>query len=150
MAEDKFEVVITATVFKGDAVLLTRRSLSKKRFPGKWTVPGGHLQLSDFANTPKATEYWYQVLEHALAREVREETGIAVEGADYILNLANVHGDDAVIILLCSSRYKSGDVTLNPNECDEYAWVEEKDLSKYDLIDGLDYEIRESFRRRKQ
>ena len=68
------EVVITAIIVKDGKYLITRRSLEKKRFPGKWTVPGGRLETSDYTSLPRETEnYWYNVLENTLKREVREE-----------------------------------------------------------------------------
>jgi 8-oxo-dGTP pyrophosphatase MutT (NUDIX family) len=68
------EVVITAIIIKDGKYLITRRSLEKKRFPSKWTVPGGRLETSDYTSLPRETEnYWYNVLENTLKREVREE-----------------------------------------------------------------------------
>ena len=50
--------------------LITQRSMAKKRFPGMWTVPGGHLETNDYETLPKDTEnYWYNVLEKTLKRE---------------------------------------------------------------------------------
>ena len=61
------EVVITAIVIKDGKYLITRRSKNKKRFPGKWTVPGGRLETKDYLDLPKDTEfYWYNVLEKTL------------------------------------------------------------------------------------
>src|SRR5579862_7752967 len=74
-----FEVVITSIIVKDGKYLITRRSLSKKRFPGMWTLPGGHLEISDYTNSPKETaDYWYNVLEKALRREVKEEVGLEI------------------------------------------------------------------------
>jgi len=68
------EVVITAIIVKDGKYLITRRSLEKKRFPGKWTVPGGRLETADYTSLPRQTEhYWYNVLETTLKREVKEE-----------------------------------------------------------------------------
>lgn len=70
------EIAITAIVVKDGRYLITRRSLSKKRFPGKWTVPGGKLEVEDYIKLPKDTEfYWYNVLEKVLRREVKEGSG---------------------------------------------------------------------------
>ena|SRR3989338_1149629 len=60
------EVVITAIVVKDGKYLVTKRSPNKKRWPNLWTVPGGRLEISDYANFPKDTgDYWYNVLEEA-------------------------------------------------------------------------------------
>ena len=47
------EVVITTIIVKAGKYLITRRSKNKKRFPGMWTVPGGHLETNDYINLPK-------------------------------------------------------------------------------------------------
>ena len=52
-----FEVVITAIIIKDGKYLITRRSPEKKRFPGMWVVPGGHLDPEDFMGYPKETEH---------------------------------------------------------------------------------------------
>ena len=60
------EVAITAIVVKDGKYLITKRSPNKKRWPNLWTVPGGRLEISDYANFPKDTgDYWYNVLEEA-------------------------------------------------------------------------------------
>ena len=74
------EVAITAIIVKDGKYLITRRSLRKKRFPGKWTVPGGKMETNDYLQLPKDTEhYWYNVLERTLRREVQEEVGIDID-----------------------------------------------------------------------
>lgn len=48
-----------------DRLLVTRRSLTLKGFPGAWVLPGGHLELDED-------------LEEGALRELREETGILI------------------------------------------------------------------------
>lgn len=50
------EVAITAIIYKDFKYLVIRRSKSKKRFPGMWTVPGGKLEISDYTGLPKDTK----------------------------------------------------------------------------------------------
>src|SRR5579872_2061351 len=96
-----FEVVITAIVNKGGKYLILRRSPEKRRFPGMWTVPGGHLEVTDFINEPKDTkEYWYNVLEKALRREVQEEAGIKIKDIEYVTSLATVHEGTAPSLVI--------------------------------------------------
>lgn len=45
------EIAITAIIIKDGKYLITRRSPNKKRFPSMWTVPGGKLEVNDYANT---------------------------------------------------------------------------------------------------
>jgi 8-oxo-dGTP diphosphatase len=134
-----FEVVITAIIQKDGKFLILQRSASKRRFPGRWTVPGGHLETSDYMNEPKDTaEYWYNVLEKALAREVAEEAGLKIKNVRYVTSLATVHADGAPsLVISCLADYAGGEVRLRPEECQAHAWVDLKEAKSYDLIDGI-------------
>ncbi|MBI2410194.1 NUDIX domain-containing protein [Candidatus Kaiserbacteria bacterium] len=143
MAYTRFEVVITAIIQKDGKYLITRRPATKKRFPGKWTVPGGHLEPSDFTGYPKDTEhYWYNVLEKALAREILEEVGLAIENVRYVTSLATEHdGAAASIVISCLADHAGGEVKLEEAENDKYAWVDVEESKEYDLLDGIYDEI---------
>lgn len=133
------EVAITAIIVKDDKYLITRRSPRKKRFPGMWTVPGGKMETSDYLKLPKDTEhYWYNVLERTLRREVKEEVGIEIDNIEYVTSLATVHKDGSPsLVISCMADYISGDVALQEDELDEFAWVNLEEVKKYNLIDGI-------------
>jgi len=133
------EVAITAIIQKGNKYLIIRRSLSKKRFPGMWTVPGGKLETKDYLKLKKDTKfYWYNVLEKTLDREVWEEVGIKIKNINYLTSLATVHGDGyPSLVISCTAQYVSGKVKLQKEEVDEFAWVTLKEAKDYDLIDGI-------------
>ena len=133
------EVAITAIIRQGEKFLITRRSPNKKRFPGKWTVPGGKLEASDYLALPKDTEfYWYNVLERTLRREVQEEVGLDITNIVYLTSLATVHADGSPsLVISCTADYAGGEVTLQMEEEDKFAWVTVADAKSYDLIDGI-------------
>lgn len=141
------EVAITAIIVKDGKYLITRRSPNKKRFPGMWTVPGGKLETNDYLNLPKDTaDYWYNVLEKVLRREVKEEVGLDITNIEYVTSLATVHGDGnpsigsgqvPSLVISCLADYESGEVTLKPDETDDYKWVSLEEAKEYQLIDGI-------------
>ena len=49
-----------------ERVLLTKRSMKMKIFPGAWVLPGGHIDLGE-------------TFEECAIREIKEETGIEID-----------------------------------------------------------------------
>lgn len=133
------EIAITAIIIKDGKYLITKRSPTKKRWPNMWTVPGGRLEVSDYSNLPKDTkDYWYNVLEQVLRREVREEVGLEISNIEYVTSLATVHADGSPsLVISCMADYIGGEVTLQLEECNEFAWVSLEEAKNYDLLDGI-------------
>lgn len=146
-----FEVVVTAIVVKDGKYLITRRALTKPRFPGMWTVPGGHLEPQDFIDTPKESkDYWYNVLEKVLRREVKEEVGLEIKNIEYVTSLATVHGDgNPSLVISAMADYDSGEVTLQEEETDKFAWVTLPEAKNYELLDGIYDELHMADNKRK-
>lgn len=137
------EVAITAIIVKDSKFLIIKRSANKKRFPNMWTVPGGKLETKDYLDLPKdTTDYWYNVLEKTLAREVKEEVGLEIENVQYVTSLATIHKDGAPsLVISCLADFKSGEVVLQKEEADEYQWVSLEEAKSYELIDGIYEEL---------
>lgn len=136
-----FEVTLTAFIVNDEGkFLILKRSPDKKRFPGLWTIPGGKLETTDFTSRPKdTTDYWYNVAEEALRREIHEETGLEVLTGNmgYVTSLAAVFGDNNSFVQSFLLRYAGGEIKLQEEECVEYAWVDLEKAKEYDLIDGI-------------
>ena len=150
MSTTLYEVVVTAIIIKDGKYLITKRSDKEKRFPGKWTVPGGRLDESDYSETTKETEnYWYNVLEKALKREVLEETGVEIKNIEYITSLATVHSDGkSSLVISCSADYLSGDVKLQ-DETVDCKWIRLEEAKSFDLIEGIYEELIQTEEKRK-
>lgn len=145
------EVAITAIVVKDEKYLITRRVLTKKRFPGKWTVPGGRLQTSDYINLPKDTEEcWYNVLERVVRREVKEEVGLEIKNIEYVTSLATIDKEGTpILVISCMAEWESGEVVLQTSETDQFAWISSGEAKDYELIGGIDDEFRMADKRLK-
>ncbi|MFA6340725.1 MAG: NUDIX domain-containing protein [Candidatus Paceibacterota bacterium] len=137
-------ISLTAIIYdKEGKYLITQRSLSKKAFPGKWTVPGGGLETDDYINTKPSTSagQWYGALESTLRREVKEEVNLEIEKPQYLLDLTFIRPDGIpVVVLSYYAKYKSGEVKLDEDSID-YKWVTLEEAKKYDIIDGIWEEI---------
>ncbi|OHA07472.1 MAG: hypothetical protein A2934_02490 [Candidatus Sungbacteria bacterium RIFCSPLOWO2_01_FULL_47_10] len=142
MEKKLFKVVITAIVVKDGRFLILRRSPHEKKFPGKWTVPGGKLTTADYVGLPKDTpDYWYNVLEHTLKREVKEEAGIGIKNIRYVTSLADANeNDDPSLVISCLADFEKGDIALDDSMSD-YAWVSLDEAKSVDLIGGIYEEL---------
>lgn len=139
---ESHRIVSTAIIHKNHKYLITRRSLKKKVYPGKWTVPGGGLSIDDYINKKANKDgCWYFALEESLRREVKEEAGLEIGKIDYLLDLCFIRPDNRPVLTLSFyAPYKNGEVKLSPEDID-YAWISRKDIKKYDLIAGIAEEI---------
>ena len=135
-------ITSTAIIHKDGRYLILRRSLEKKAFPGKWTVPGGGLETDDYVNTPKTTnDHWYFTVEKSLRREIKEECNLEVGKMKYLLDIAFIKPDGTpAIILSFYCPHETGEVKLDADNID-YAWVSYEEAENYDLVEGLLGEI---------
>lgn len=142
--DDKFYVSVTAIIKRSDGkMLITKRSASKKKWPNKWTVPGGRVERKDFLGTPTTTNsQWYHVLINAVKREVKEETGFEISNVKFLCDLAI---PDTIIISFVADLFDEYDKpNLQTEECDAYAWVDIEEAKSYDLIEGIYEELVEA------
>ena len=141
MMVDSHIVAITGIVIKDGKFLMTKRALNKKAFPGKWTVPGGRLEVEDYIHKKKDTsDHWYHVIEKVLQREVREEVGLTIKNICYLTSIKFIRGNDPTLILSFYADYDQGEVVLNEESID-YVWVTLEESRNYELIEGIYEEL---------
>jgi len=101
------------------------------------------LTVDDYINTQKTTaDAWYYAVRECLKREVKEETGLDVDKLNYLLDLAFIRPDGIPVVTLSYyGDYVSGDVQLNEESVD-YRWVTAEEANQYDLIEGIQDEIK--------
>lgn len=138
------EVVATALIIKNGKYLIIRRSMQKKRFPGLWTIPGGHLETADYSRmSPDEKGYWRGALESVLRREVREEVGVEIANIRYLTSVATIHSDGSPsIVISCTADFESGDIQLQEDETDKAAWIYPHEIEEYRLLGSIGEEIR--------
>ena len=132
---------------KNFVYLITKRSMNKKVMPGKWTVPGGGMNVDDYINTPVSTEgsqQWYGALEKSLRREVKEEVNLEIEKPEFLVDLTFIRPDGIPVLCLSYfAKFVSGEVTLD-EDATEFAWVTLEQAKSYDLIEGIWDEIKDT------
>lgn len=120
---DKYQkVAVHAFIKREDGkFLVTKRSPINDFWPNIYDLPGGSVE---FGEDPK----------EALEREIFEETSLKVEIKNPIYICSEIQRDVRhQIWIIYECEFKGGEIKLNPEEHDEYRWVnfdETKDLPK--------------------
>ena len=148
MGYDKNQVhYITATVILVNSegkFLITKRAEWEKAFPGKWTVPGGKLEVLDYVLREKDTSsHWYNVVEDLAKKEVLEEFGLEIKNLNYVTSLVYIRIDkipSLIISLWAEPKDESVEIKLC-NALIEYKWVDLEEAKNYDLIEGIYEEL---------
>jgi len=142
---DKNQVhYVTATVIlvKDAKYLICKRASWEKAFPGKWTVPGGKLEVLDYVLREKDTsDQWYNVLEDLAKREVMEEVGLGVKNLSYVTSLVYIRPDKIPSLIISLYGDPVGEEIKLCNALTEFAWVSLEEAKNYDLIAGIYEEL---------
>ena len=94
-------VSATAILIKDRKYLICKRADWEKAFPSRWTVPGGKLEVLDYALRGKDTpHHWYNVVENLLKREVEEEVGLGIKNFGYVTSMVYVRDDKIPCLIL--------------------------------------------------
>ncbi|MFH1365733.1 MAG: NUDIX domain-containing protein [archaeon] len=122
--------------------LITKRADWEKAYPGRWTVPGGKLEVLDYVFRKKDTPtQWYNVMEDLLKREIMEEVGLEIKDIGYVTSLVYMRSDEVpCLIISLYAEPKTEEVKLC-NALTEFAWVSLEEAKNYDLIEGIYEEL---------
>jgi 8-oxo-dGTP pyrophosphatase MutT (NUDIX family) len=135
-------IVVTGILVKAGKFLIAKRAEWEKAFPGRWTVPGGKLEVLDYALREKDTKHhWYNIFEDILKREIKEEAGLEVENIGYVTSMVYIRPDNVPCIIVSLFAEPIGEQVRLCNALTEYAWVDLKEAKSYDLIDGIYEEL---------
>ena len=137
-------IVVTGILVKDGKYLIVKRSEKEKAFPGRWSVPGGKLEVLDYCLREKDTpHHWYNLFENRLKREVKEETGLEIANPGYVTSMAYIRPDNIPCIIISMwAKTQERDEQIVLDSClTEFAWVSLEESKKYDLIEGLYEEL---------
>lgn len=131
-------IVVTGILVRSGKYLIVKRSEKEKSFPSMWTVPGGKLEVSDYSSRSKdAGDFWYNVFESALKREVLEETGLEIKNIRYLTSLSYIRSDGIPTIIVSMFCEDTGGTIHLCDDLSEFSWVSLEEAKKYSLIDGI-------------
>ncbi len=135
-------IAVTGIVVKDGKFLITKRAASEKAFPNRWTVPGGKLEVDNYAKREKDTpDSWSNIFEDLLKREIEEEVGLKVKNIRYLTSLTYMRPDGIpTLVVSFFADHAEGEVKLC-SALTEYAWVTSQEARKYDLIGSIQEEL---------
>jgi mutator protein MutT len=110
--------VVAALLVRDERVLLCHRSAAREWYPDVWDLPGGHVESGE---TPL----------EALARELEEELGIAVDecGAE----LLRLREDGLTMTIWLIERWARDPVNVLPAEHDTIGWFTATEIADLPL-----------------
>lgn len=124
------KLVVAALIINEGKVLLAKRPSSKKIGPGKFHLPGGHVEFGE-------------TLQQALEREIREELGIRIEAGEpfFSFSYAANNGASFTIGLVLNTKLlsKSDEIRLTA-DTEQVAWASESELTEF--FDADDYNLK--------
>jgi ADP-ribose pyrophosphatase YjhB (NUDIX family) len=119
-------VVVAASgivVYEGKLLLVQRGRAPAK---GKWAVPGGRVEFGE-------------TLRDAVAREVKEETGVTVAVGNFAGWVERIgdEGTHFVILDFFAQPDRPGQSLVPGDDAADATWVPIADVPAFDLVDGL-------------
>ena len=121
-------IIVNGILVKDGRVMLAKRALTKKIAPGKYHLPGGHVE---FGEDP----------DMAIKREFQEEFDLDPEVSTIIRTFSYTNDDlhtvgitFRLVLPIIPDEIK---YDVNDNEC--LVWADERDMQKYLSPDDHDY-----------
>lgn len=116
-----FHHCVCAVLQAGNRVLLAHRGPGSSWAPGKWDLPGGHVENGELES-------------EALIREAREELGIETS-VNGITPIGRLRGPDFDVAFFHIRSWTGTPYNAAPREHTELAWMSAAELSRVTLAD---------------
>lgn len=131
------KIIVNGLLENGGRVLIAKRAISKKIAPGKYHLPGGHVE---FGEEPV----------DAIRREFMEEFGLSVTVSVILRAFSyvddNVHTVGITCVLVTNDSLDHIKLDLTDNS--DVAWVDRRSLANYFAENDHDYTtLRDYFNR---
>lgn len=123
--------VVTGIVRNGDGrILLLKKSMSDHVYPGKWSFCSGYVKE-------------FEAGEDTVLREIEEETGLkaAIERKGSLVEVVDEEKQRRWIVACYLCTVPSDEVRLC-HENTEFRWVQPGDIARFDLVPGLEKDLK--------
>ena len=138
------KIIVSGILYTENGVMLAKRPMTKKIAPGKYHLPGGHVEFGE-------------VPEDALEREFQEEFSLPIK-IEKAVRIFSYNRDDVhtigITYLVTPFRNLPEKISFNKEDTEELVWVkDESELKNFFPEDDHDYKTlleffqNESFRK---
>ncbi len=123
---DKGLIIHTVIFNKKNQVLILKRVSTNDVLANYWDIPGGTLEDGEDPS-------------FGAIRETKEETGLDIHNPSIFFYTANIDEkkNKQFVRLLFIAEYEGGEIKTNPEEHDDYEWIDISDNDRYQLVDYL-------------
>lgn len=121
MINKKRRTATVAVINENNRVLLLRRGKTAPWMPGKYCLPGGHVEPGED-------------IQYAAVRELNEETGISYQVEE--LDSITIRYNSGYSKLVWIARINDSKIFLN-YEHDSWSWINYDELYSYPLVPRL-------------
>ncbi len=131
--EEDYKLVVSTVCFKGDKVLIMKRSSEKKFAPLLWDSAGGRIKRGES-------------FEQAVQREALEETGYNIEIIDVLttFSIPVDYGFIPGLTFLC--RITEDKEPVLTDEHIEYKFISEEEIDNYEFAGNIKEEIKMAYK----
>ena len=122
MSEHQTDFVVCAIIERDGKIFIAKRAETKKTWPGRFELIGGHVDLNES-------------LEDALKREVKEEINVDIE-VGRIVDAFTYTSDTFKVEICYLCHLPDGqEPQLNPEDHSEYKWIGPSEISLFEKDD---------------
>jgi len=131
-------VIVNAVVEKDGKILVSQRSYEEEHQPGKWTIPGGKIEITQGDV--------FNIVEKTCSREVEEETGVKIkDDIRLITNNTFIRSNGQhVIALICLCHWASGKAKALEDTAD-VKWISENEIDSLDFSPNVNVYLHRGF-----
>lgn len=116
------KITACAFIYKDGKLFAPRRASTKKIFPGKYELPGGHVEFGE-------------TMIEGLKREIKEEFNLEINiGEPFYVFTYTSHNDTQHTIevdYFATLLNPGQEIKLNPEDHSEYHWISEVEITNF-------------------
>lgn len=135
MSDHATNLLAVACIERNGKIFITKRAKTKKLFPDRYELAGGHIEPGEQP-------------EEALLREIKEEINVDIIIRKPVYAFTEQVGDVFYMEVLYLANLKDPTVepTLNPADHSESRWIGQGEIDKFEKEDGETEGLRRAFK----